>query len=97
MLPLLAAAGRAAMGLFRSGGSKAAANPAAKAGPRGANEVVEGGAKGAGKSSPMDMIGNVANVAMIGSMIPGLMPGGDAKKPPADAKPKSTYEPVLDH
>jgi hypothetical protein len=96
MLPLLAAAGRAAMGLFRGGASKAATPAAKSAGPRGANELVEGGAKGAGKSSPMDMIGNVANVAGLATMIPGLTGGGDSKKPPAD-KPKSHYEPVLDH
>lgn len=96
MIPVLAAAGRAVMGLVRGGGSKAAAKPP-PGGPRGPNELAGQGPKNAGKSSPMDMLGNVANVAMIGSMIPGLMHGGGEKKPPegAGGKPKSTYEPVL--
>lgn len=97
MIPVLAAAGRAVMGLVRGGGSKAAAKPP-PGGPRGPNELAGQGPKNAGKSSPMDMLGNVANVAMIGSMVPGLMPGGGEKKPPegaAGGKPKSTYEPVL--
>jgi hypothetical protein len=85
------------MGALRGGASKGAANPAAKppggAGPRGPNEVVPGGANNAGKSSPMDMLGNVANVAGLATMVPGLMPGG-GDKPPADGKPKSHYEPV---
>lgn len=102
-IPFLAAAGRAIMGCVRGGGSKAATAPKSPppGGPRGPNELAGQGPKNAGKSSPMDMIGNVANVAMLGTMIPGLMPGGGEKpKGPegaegAGGKPKSHYEPVL--
>ena len=95
MIQFLAMAGRALMG-----GGRAAAGGASKAatgaGPRGANELVEGGSKAAGKSSPMDMLGNVANVAMIGSMIPGLMPGGGEKpKEGQGGKQGGHYESVL--
>ncbi len=95
MVQLLAAAGRALMGGGRAAagaGSKAATG----AGPRGANELVEGGSKAAGKSSPMDMLGNVANIAGLGMMIPGLTGGGDKPKEGGEGgKKPSHYESVL--
>jgi hypothetical protein len=93
MLPVLMAAGR----FLATGGSRAAA--AAKnflgGGPRGANLLLEGGAKGAGKTSPMDMLGNVANIAGVGMQGYELFGGGD-KKPAAGAPRASHYESALD-
>ena len=95
MVQLLATAGRALMG----GGGKALAGGAEKAavgaGPRGANAIAEGGAKSAGGSSPMDMLGNVANIAGLGMMIPGLTGGGDKPKEGGEGKQKSHYESAM--
>lgn len=100
MIQVLAAAGRALMGAGRTAaaGGRAAGEKAATAGPRGANEAVEHGAKGAGKSSPMDMLGNVANIASVGMMGFDMFGGGgDKKAEGAGGKPKSHYESVLDN
>lgn len=86
MIPVLAAAGRAVMGLVK-GGPKAPP-PGVAGGPRGANAVATPGSGAAGKSSPMDMLGNVANLAGVGMMVAPLVGGVGGEKPPAE-KPKS--------
>jgi hypothetical protein len=50
-------------------------------GPRGVNQFLEGGAKGAGKSSPLDMLGNVANIGGSAMQAFDLFGGGGDKKP----------------
>ena len=52
-------------------------------GPRGLNSLLDAGGGGAGKSSPMDMLGNVADLASLTSMFQGGGGGGHDK-------PKST-------
>ena len=78
-------------------GTLKGANPAklfSGGGPRGANEFMEGGAKAAGKSSPLDMLGNVANIVGVGFQAFDLFKGGD-KKPAQTPAPTSHYESVL--
>jgi hypothetical protein len=79
MLPVIMAAGRA----LAAGGSRAVTSLKGlmPAGPRGANMFLEGGALGAGKSSPMDMLGNVANIAGVGMQGYEMFGGGGDKKP----------------
>jgi hypothetical protein len=77
-------------------GTLKGANPAKlfSGGPRGVNEFMEGGSKAAGKSSPLDMLGNVANIAGVGMQGFELFKGGD-KKPESGPAPTSHYESVL--
>lgn len=79
------------MGAFRGGSSAKALTGGA--GPRGANEIMESGSKAAGKSSPLDMMGNVANIAGVGMQGFDLLKGGGDKKP--SPAPTSHYESVL--
>jgi hypothetical protein len=82
--------GTAAATAEKSGGTALAA--AEKAGPRGANEMLEGGASAAGKSSPLDMMGNVANIAGVG--MTGFEMFKSEKKP--ESSSTSHYESQLD-
>ena len=87
MLPVIMAAGRA----LAAGGSRAMTSIKGlmPGGPRGMNMFLEGGAKGAGKSSPMDMLGNVANIAGVGMQGYDMFKGGGDKKPTTGSpKPK---------
>lgn len=94
MLPVIMAAGRA----LAAGGSRAMASIKGfmPGGPRGANLFMEGGAKGAGKSSPMDMLGNVANIAGVGMQGFELFGGGGDKKPGAGSPKQKGFDGGID-
>jgi hypothetical protein len=93
MFPMLAAAGRSLMGVFKGGNPAKMLTGGAPGGPRGLNEVKEGGAKAAGKSSPLDIMGNVANIGGTAMMGVDMFKGGHSSEKP---KSPSTYESVLD-
>lgn len=95
-IPLIIMAGvRVGMVLLRSQGTKAAAQQAGKqaaqAGPRGANQMAQNGSGAAGKNSPSDMLGNAANLAGLGSMIP----PSKTQESERTRKPQSRYESQL--